>query len=60
MGSGDFLVDTPRYVRMYLDGILDLDSLVTGRIPLESINDGFDLMRSGVTARTVITFEADG
>jgi S-(hydroxymethyl)glutathione dehydrogenase/alcohol dehydrogenase len=45
---------------MYLDGILDLDSLVTGRIPLESINDGFDLMRSGVTARTVITFEADG
>jgi S-(hydroxymethyl)glutathione dehydrogenase/alcohol dehydrogenase len=42
------------YVEMYLDGVLDLDSLITHRLPLHEINDGFDMMAAGVGVRTVV------
>jgi len=48
--------DFPSLSRAYLNGTLQLDHLVTARIPLERINDGFDLLREGKAIRTVIDF----
>ena len=53
MGSNRFRVDMPRYVDLYLSGRLKLDELVSARIGLEQINDGFDAMRRGEVARSV-------
>ena len=44
------------YVDLYLDGVLDLESLITNRLPLQQINDGFDFMAAGVGLRTVVEF----
>jgi S-(hydroxymethyl)glutathione dehydrogenase/alcohol dehydrogenase len=56
MGSNRFRVDMPRYVDLYLSGRLKLDELVSARIRLDEINDGFDAMRRGEVARSVIEF----
>src|SRR6266566_7976394 len=36
--------DVPRIVDWYMQGKIDIDSLITHRLPLEKINDAFDLM----------------
>ena len=56
MGGNRFPVDIPRLVDFYLRGLLDLDSIVAETIPLEQINDGFEKMKKGDAARSVITF----
>jgi S-(hydroxymethyl)glutathione dehydrogenase/alcohol dehydrogenase len=56
MGSNRFRIDMPRYVDLYLSGRLKLDELVSARIGLDQINDGFDAMRRGEVARSVIEF----
>ncbi len=56
MGSNRFRIDLPRYVGMYLDGRLRLDEMVTERIDLTDVNAGFDRMRTGEVARSVIVF----
>jgi S-(hydroxymethyl)glutathione dehydrogenase/alcohol dehydrogenase len=50
--------DFPWLAQLFLDGQLDLKSLVTEVLPLERINDGFDAMRRGETIRSVIEFPA--
>ena len=40
--------------RCYLDGRLKLDELITARLPLPRINEGFDAMRRGEGIRTVV------
>jgi S-(hydroxymethyl)glutathione dehydrogenase / alcohol dehydrogenase len=45
------------YVDMYLDGDLEIDPLITHRIPLEKINRGFEMMRTGEALRSVVEFE---
>lgn len=57
MGSNRFRVDMPRYVDFYLRGQLKLDELISKRIALESINEGFEEMKRGGFARSVIVFE---
>jgi S-(hydroxymethyl)glutathione dehydrogenase / alcohol dehydrogenase len=57
MGSNRFRVDMPRYVDLYLDGRLKLDELVSARISLDEVNDGFESMKSGSIARSVIMFD---
>ena len=57
MGSNRFRVDMPRYVEMYMQGRLMLDELVSARIPLEDVNQAFDVMRKGEIARSVIVFD---
>jgi len=57
MGSNRFQYDMPRYIDFYLDGRLRLDEMISSRIPLEEINDAFDLMRKGEAARQVIMFD---
>jgi len=56
MGSNRFRVDMPRYVDLYLQGRLLLDELVSARISLDEINDGFAAMKAGAVARSVIVF----
>ena len=56
MGGNRFPVDIPRLVDFYLRGLLDLDSIVAETIPLEAVNDGFEKMKRGDAARSVIVF----
>ena len=56
MGANHFPVDIPRLVDFYQRGLLDLDSIIADRMPLERINDAFDELRRGDTARSVIVF----
>ncbi len=58
MGATRFPVDIPRLVDFYIRGLLDLDSIISERIPLEQINDGFDKMKGGASARSVIVFDS--
>lgn len=56
MGRNRFPVDLPRLVEFYMRGLLDLDSIIAERIPLSGINEGFDKMKQGHSARSVIVF----
>jgi S-(hydroxymethyl)glutathione dehydrogenase/alcohol dehydrogenase len=49
--------DFPLLARAYLDGELMLDELISRRIKLDGINDGFAALRRGETIRSVITFD---
>lgn len=49
--------DFPDLCRQYLDGRLLLDPLITARIPLERINEGFDALREQRAIRTVVVFD---
>ncbi|MDG2532737.1 Zn-dependent alcohol dehydrogenase [Sphingomonas sp. HITSZ_GF] len=56
LGSTRFPIDMPRLVQMYLDGLLDLDTMVAERIKLEEVNDALDKLRKGDSVRSVIEF----
>lgn len=49
--------DFPLLARAYLDGDLMLDELISRRIALEEINEGFAALKRGETIRSVITFD---
>jgi S-(hydroxymethyl)glutathione dehydrogenase/alcohol dehydrogenase len=49
--------DFPLLARAYLDGCLMLDELISRRITLDGINDGFAALKRGETIRSVITFD---
>lgn len=57
MGGNRFPVDIPRLVDFYIRGMLDLDTIISERIPLSGINDGFEKMKKGDSARSVIVFD---
>ncbi len=57
MGGNRFPVDIPRLVDFYMRGLLDLDSIVSETIPLSQINQGFEKMKKGDAARSVIVFD---
>jgi len=48
--------DVPRIVDWYMDGKINIDDLITHQMPLESINDGFDLMLKGESIRSVVIY----
>jgi S-(hydroxymethyl)glutathione dehydrogenase/alcohol dehydrogenase len=48
--------ELPGYVERYLDGKIEIDSMVTHTLPLEEINTAFDLMHAGKSIRSVIVF----
>jgi len=48
--------DVPRIVDWYMDGKIDIDSMITHKLPIERINESFDLMHAGESIRTVIEF----
>ena len=57
MGSARLAVDLPRLVEAYRQGRLKLDELITGRYPLERINEAIDSARRGNALRNVIVFD---
>ncbi|HQP65413.1 MAG TPA: Zn-dependent alcohol dehydrogenase [Quisquiliibacterium sp.] len=56
MGSNRFRVDMPRMIEFYQQGRLHLDQLISNRISLSEINEGFEAMKKGGVARSVIVF----
>jgi S-(hydroxymethyl)glutathione dehydrogenase/alcohol dehydrogenase len=48
--------ELPDYVERYLKGEFELDTFITHTMPLEQINEAFDLMHEGKSIRTVIHF----
>lgn len=57
MGMNHFPIDLPRLVDFYLRGLLDLDTIIAERIPLDHVNEGFNTMRAGHSARSVVVFD---
>ena len=56
LGSTRLGVDIPRLVRLYQEGRLKLEELITARYPLEGINDAIESMERGEALRNVIIF----
>ena len=48
--------DVPKIVDWYMDNRIRIDPLITHRLPLERINEGFDLMSSGESIRSVVVY----
>jgi len=57
MGSNQFRTDIPQMIDLYLSGRLLLDEMVSATIDLEQVNEGYEWMKAGTIARTVITFD---
>jgi S-(hydroxymethyl)glutathione dehydrogenase/alcohol dehydrogenase len=56
-GGAKGRTDVPRIVDWYMDGKINIDDLITHTMPLEQINDAFDLMHEGKSIRSVVTFD---
>ena len=48
--------DIPRFIALYRQGRLPVDKLLSGRLRLDEINHGFDLLREGKALRQVVVF----
>ena len=48
--------DVPKIVDWYMDGKINIDEMITHKMPLSQINDAFDLMHAGKSIRSVIEF----
>ena len=48
--------DVPKIVDWYMEGKINIDDLITHVMPLEKINHAFDLMHTGESIRSVVTF----
>ena len=48
--------DVPRIVDWYMDGKIEIDSMITHILKLEDINKGFDLMHEGKSIRAVVVY----
>jgi S-(hydroxymethyl)glutathione dehydrogenase / alcohol dehydrogenase len=48
--------DVPKIVDWYMEGKINIDDLITHKMPLAAINAAFDLMRSGESIRSVVVF----
>jgi S-(hydroxymethyl)glutathione dehydrogenase/alcohol dehydrogenase len=48
--------DVPKIVDWYMDGKINIDDLITHTMPLDKINEGFDLMHAGKSIRSVVIY----
>ena len=58
MGSTRFRLDMPFYLNLYLQGRLNLDDLLSRKLTLDQINEGFDALKTGEIARSVVEMGA--
>ncbi len=56
MGSTRLVTDIPRYISLYQQGRLKLDELISGRYPLEHINEAIAEVNQGNALRNIIVF----
>jgi alcohol dehydrogenase len=54
IGSCVPLRDVPRYIALYRQGLLPVDRLMSERLTLDQINEGFDRLAEGHTVRQII------
>ncbi|MDE5081420.1 MAG: S-(hydroxymethyl)glutathione dehydrogenase/class III alcohol dehydrogenase [Trichodesmium sp. St18_bin1] len=55
-GGAKGRTDVPKIVDWYMEGKINIDDLITNVMPLEKINQAFDLMHEGKSIRSVVTF----
>ncbi len=55
-GGAKGRTDVPKIVDCYMEGKINIDDLITNVMPLERINEAFDLMHEGKSIRSVVTF----
>ena len=55
-GGAKGRTDVPKIVDWYMQGKIQIDPMITHVMPLEKINDAFDLMHEGKSIRSVVTF----
>ena len=48
--------DVPKIVDWYMEGKINIDDLITHTMPLEKINEGFELMKKGESIRSVVLY----
>jgi len=48
--------DVPKIVDWYMEGKINIDDLITHTMPLDRINDAFDLMHDGKSIRSVVVY----
>ncbi len=48
--------DVPKIVDWYMEGKINIDDLITHTMPLDKINDAFDLMHAGRSIRSVVVY----
>jgi S-(hydroxymethyl)glutathione dehydrogenase / alcohol dehydrogenase len=53
-GGAKGRTDLPKVVDWYMNGAINIDDLVTHRLSLEQINEGFDLLKAGKSIRSVM------
>lgn len=58
MGNIKGRTQLPQLLDHYAEGRLNLDELVTHRLPMEQVNEGFELMKSGEALRVVLSFDS--
>jgi S-(hydroxymethyl)glutathione dehydrogenase/alcohol dehydrogenase len=55
-GGAKGRTDVPKIVDMYMDGLIQIDPMITHVLSLEEINKGFDLMHAGESIRSVVVY----
>jgi S-(hydroxymethyl)glutathione dehydrogenase/alcohol dehydrogenase len=55
-GGAKGRTDVPKIVDWYMDGKIEIDPLITHKMPLDDINKAFDLMHAGESIRSVVEF----
>jgi S-(hydroxymethyl)glutathione dehydrogenase/alcohol dehydrogenase len=55
-GGAKGRTDVPEIVDWYMDGKIEIDSMITHRLTLDEINKGFDLMHEGKSIRSVVVY----
>jgi len=56
LGGARGRTDVPKIVDWYMDRRIRIDEMITHVLPLERINEGFDLMTSGESIRSVVVY----
>ena len=54
-GSTNFKRDIPMYAELYLQGRMNLDDLISKRISLRDVNEGYAALKDGSVTRVVVT-----
>jgi S-(hydroxymethyl)glutathione dehydrogenase/alcohol dehydrogenase len=57
MGSNRFRTDIPRYLELWQQGRIDLDTLISDRIHLDDVNAAYASLREGTVTRQVVLFD---
>ena len=55
-GGAKGRTEVPKIVDWYMDGKINIDDLITHTMPLDAINDAFDLMHEGKSIRSVVVY----